>query len=380
VLPVLRVPAAERQALLEGIDRVGAEIGARQRRLLSMIHALDSSSQEDWEDEGASSLPHLLSHRLGISYWKAERWVACARALEDLPLLARALEQGRLSLDKVVELSRFAGVEDEADLIRWADGASAGRIRRVGELRRRTQANEAERDAAQRSVWWWWSQDGRRFGLEADLPAAEGLVVSRAIARLAAKIPAMPGEGGRGFAAERRADALVSLSSAALAAETDLDRATIVVHATPEALASDDRSVSAEGGAVLHAATARRLACTARIQAVLEDPSGTPLRLGRTRREPSAWMLRQLRHRDGECTFPGCGHRTFTQGHHVAWWEHGGRTDLDNLVLVCTFHHRLVHEHRWSLARDPGTGVVTWCRPDGTPFHAGPAPPVESVA
>ncbi|MGH2572085.1 MAG: HNH endonuclease [Actinomycetota bacterium] len=102
-----------------------------------------------------------------------------------------------------------------------------------------------------------------------------------------------------------------------------------------------DRDASSRGGGVIHAETAKRLACHGRVQVVIEDAAGHPVRLGRMSREPSAWMMRQLRYRDSECRFPGCGARRFTQAHHIVWWEHGGRTDLDNLLLVCTFHHKL---------------------------------------
>ncbi|HEY3208179.1 MAG TPA: HNH endonuclease signature motif containing protein [Actinomycetota bacterium] len=95
-------------------------------------------------------------------------------------------------------------------------------------------------------------------------------------------------------------------------------------------------------------------------------------------REPTAWMLRQLKYRDHECTFPRCGYRRYTQAHHIVWWERGGRTDLDNLVLVCSFHHKLVHEYGWSLRRDQD-GTVTWFHPDGTRYRAGPGPPDERI-
>jgi hypothetical protein len=49
---------------------------------------------------------------------------------------------------------------------------------------------------------------------------------------------------------------------------------------------------------------------------------------------------------------------------------------LDNLVLVCTFHHKLVHEYGWTLRRDTD-GTVEWFYPDGTRYRAGPAPPLE---
>jgi hypothetical protein len=111
---------------------------------------------------------------------------------------------------------------------------------------------------------------------------------------------------------------------------------------------------------------------------VVEDASGQPVRLGRIRRDPPEWMVRQLRYRDRECTFPGCGMRRFTQAHHVRWWNRGGRTDLDNLVLICSFHHTLVHELGWSLTRDQD-GTVQWFYPDGIRYRAGPAPPRETA-
>jgi len=124
---------------------------------------------------------------------------------------------------------------------------------------------------------------------------------------------------------------------------------------------------------VIHPETARRLLCNARVQTVIEDRAGGALALGRISREPSAAMLRQVRYRDRECRFPACGTRAFTQAHHIRWWRHGGRTDLDNLVLICSFHHRLVHEHGWRVKREPD-GSVRWFRPDGTGYRAGPSP------
>ena len=103
-------------------------------------------------------------------------------------------------------------------------------------------------------------------------------------------------------------------------------------------------------------------------------PDGDPLRLGRTTRVPSEAMLRALRHRDRACAFPSCGARRFAQAHHIRFCSHGGRTDLQNLVLLCHHHHTLVHEHGWGLTRPPG-GPAVWFRPDGTRYRAGPAPP-----
>jgi hypothetical protein len=183
----------------------------------------------------------------------------------------------------------------------------------------------------------------------------------------------MPDEKDGYYAPARRADALVAVCSARIARDADQDRATVVIHAQLDGIERGVGGCEIDGGPVVHPQTVRRLLCNARVQSVLEDGAGNVLGLGRTSREPSAWMLRQVRYRDRECRFPGCGARRFTQAHHVVWWRHGGRTDLDNLLLICSFHHRLVHEHGWSVKRDPD-GTVRWFLPGGALYRAGPSP------
>jgi hypothetical protein len=165
----------------------------------------------------------------------------------------------------------------------------------------------------------------------------------------------------------------MAICSGSLAADPDPDRATVVIHAQLDRLRSGSGGCEIEGGAAVDPRAVRRLLCNARVQTVIESRDGEVLGLGRTSREPSAWMVRQIRYRDRECRFPGCGSRRFTEAHHVTWWRHGGRTDLDNLVLICSFHHRLVHELGWSMRRDPAGSHLRWLLPDGTRYRAGPA-------
>jgi hypothetical protein len=40
-----------------------------------------------------------------------------------------------------------------------------------------------------------------------------------------------------------------------------------------------------------------------------------------------------------------------TSPHHIEFWAHGGRSDLRNLIPLCHFHHRLVHEGDWQVIR-----------------------------
>jgi hypothetical protein len=311
------------------------------------------------------------------SYYKAERWLSAAHALRGLPLIREAFQRGELGLDKVVELTRFATVETEAVLLEWARGVSPGRIRHRAELLRKPEREEAAQVDRERSITYSFYDEGRRFGMSVDLPAADGAVVVRALDRRAQQLPVLPEDGPWGIEA-RRADALVAMCSGHIAQDPDPDRATVVLHAQ---VGGKDGPVGAalhgaelEGGPMVHPEVARRLLCDARVQVVLEDGTGQVVRLGRIRRDPPEWMLRQLKYRDRECTFPGCAQRRFVHAHHVTWWEHGGRTDLDNLVLICSFHHKLVHEYAWRLTREQD-GEVRWFHPDGTRYRAGPAPP-----
>lgn len=92
--------------------------------------------------------------RYGISGWKAARWVVAGHALEALPCLSEALASGMLSLDKVVELTRFATPETEDRHLRWAVLVSSGAIRRRADLERKRERAETVEAEHARSVRW----------------------------------------------------------------------------------------------------------------------------------------------------------------------------------------------------------------------------------
>ncbi|HSI93705.1 MAG TPA: DUF222 domain-containing protein, partial [Jiangellaceae bacterium] len=107
-------------------------------------------------------------------------------------------------------------------------------------------------------------------------------------------------------------------------------------------------------GRPLSAATIARLACDAGITWIITDPAGVPLNVGREQRTVTAAQWAALTVRDGGCTFPGCTRTAeWCQAHHIIWWRFGGPTDLDNLVLLCSHHHRSVHHHGWNIQLGP---------------------------
>ena len=116
------------------------------------------------------------------------------------------------------------------------------------------------------------------------------------------------------------------------------------------------------------------LTCTAALSWMTHGDGGAVLALGRRRRRPSSAIRRAARERDhGRCRFPGCEARRVDL-HHVQHWINGGRTDLENLVSLCPYHHKVVHDRGYLVAAPPGGGFAFY-RPDGTRLPACPALP-----
>ncbi|HEX3481203.1 MAG TPA: DUF222 domain-containing protein [Kofleriaceae bacterium] len=107
------------------------------------------------------------------------------------------------------------------------------------------------------------------------------------------------------------------------------------------------------GESFLSSETVRRLSCDAGVVEVVQDDQGVPLSVGRKRRTIAGALQRALRKRDGACSFPGCTNRIFLEGHHIQHWADGGETSLRNTALLCTLHHRYVHEYGYTIELGP---------------------------
>jgi hypothetical protein len=95
--------------------------------------------------------------------------------------------------------------------------------------------------------------------------------------------------------------------------------------------------------------------CRKSLPSLLLEASREVLYVGRAQRVVPPRLRRALEARDRHCAFPGCrAHVRRTQAHHVHEWEHGGRTDEDNMILLCVRHHHAVHEGGWTITRAAG--------------------------
>jgi hypothetical protein len=105
-------------------------------------------------------------------------------------------------------------------------------------------------------------------------------------------------------------------------------------------------SATLASGAVISGDTARRIACDAGITRIITRGTSEILDVGRTSRAIPAAIAKAVIARDRHCTHPGCTAPPWLcEIHHILRWALGGTTSLDNLRLLCWFHHQLEHEH-----------------------------------
>ncbi|MEE4143887.1 MAG: HNH endonuclease signature motif containing protein, partial [Halieaceae bacterium] len=131
---------------------------------------------------------------------------------------------------------------------------------------------------------------------------------------------------------------------------TGAERCQVVLHVDINTLREQRAGVCCKHGRAhfedkpwLSPQTARRLGCDASLVTVLEDGGGQVLNVGRRSRIVPAHIRRALLERDGVCRYPGCHESKYVDAHHIHHWVDGGETSLQNLVVLCRFHHRQLH-------------------------------------
>jgi len=349
------------------ITELAAHIHAATYRLLELVREFDQ--REGWGGPGLKSCAHWLNWKCGIGLGAAREKVRVAHALKELPKISDAFRRGEISFSKVRAMTRVATPANEEYLMMIARHGTASHVEQlVRQFRkvRRIEAMEHEnRRHALRELNWFVDDDGS-YVFRARLTPEQGERVARAIEAACdendSDLKNVPAETSDAPAVDpasdpisaRRADALERLADAffAVAGEREspsasgADRCTINLHTTPDTLAADGETAEVEldSGARICAETTRRLACDCGIVHWHEDEAGSTLDVGRKTRSIPPAIRRALRRRDQGCRFPGCTAHKYVDAHHIMHWADGGETKMDNLVLLCRHHHRLVHE------------------------------------
>ncbi len=333
------------EALKDEVATLASHLHAGSCRWLELVGELDRRG--DWAEWGSGSCAEWLAWRCALLPRAAREHVRVARRLPELPLIHAAFARGELSYSKVRALTRVADAESEAALLQLARTLTAAQLERAVRAFGRVTTEDANNLYDNAYVSTYWDDDGSLV-ISGRLAPEDGAVVLRALE--AARGPLWKAGSAEPPRRLSGAEALVAVADAALASERDRfggERYQVVVHVDDQALGRDDDGAEADcaldDGPALAPETARRLACDASV-VVLSERRGMPVHAGRkTRSVPSA-LRRALRSRDRGCRFPGCENRRFVDAHHIRHWARNGETRLDNLVLLCRRHHRLVHE------------------------------------
>ena len=335
--------------MFEKVDRAVQALNAAHAEVLLLVGEVDADGS--FEREGATSITGWLRGRHGLTKATASEWARVARVLRDLPAISEAFSKGLVSFEQLRPLTRFATFETDGEWARKARPMSAPEL--WDEARRHQRIREREHSDAhrKRDLCIDWNEERTEFFLQARGGAEQGVALERAILERSQEI-VLTDEPYNGAGA-RLADALVELVTGS---KGESSPPMLVIHADAAVLSGEEAPGSlceTEDGTRMSAEAVRRLACQARMELVLER-EGRPVGIGRAGRIPPAWLRRSVRYRDRSCVFPGCGRIRWLHAHHLVHWTRGGRTDLDNLVMLCQAHHRLVHEGGWSIRGRPG--------------------------
>ena len=370
------VPATDRHpcdrhlaidALDKAIVNLSARINASTYELLILIREFDERA--GWLEWGLESCSQWLHWRCDLSQCAAREKVRVAHALKALRSIAIAFSEGRLSYSKVRALTRVATPVNEDALLSFALSTTAARVEERCHQMRNTlpgALETANQVHGRREVRAFRDIERGTMTLTVELPLEEGALVCQALD----KAVETQGEKGPEFEAEswgaQQADGLVAIARSYLGggsgesggASSTADAYQVVVHVDGAALQGE------EGRSDLAVESVKRLCCDGSVVPMVDGTNGEPLSVGRKQRTVPAAMKRALWSRDRGCSFPGCTHTRYVDAHHIRHWVDGGETSMENTMLLCSAHHRLVHEGGYEIRKDTSDSWY-FRRPDG---------------
>jgi hypothetical protein len=340
-----------RQVLVEELACLTAHINAATARWLELALQFRRRGGAAGDDFG-----RWLAWRCGISTREAREYLRVADALEELPLTSEAFRRGELSFSKLRALTRVATAASEQSLLALAVALTATQLERALQAFRRIRAAQAADSHKLEYVDYHWAEDGALV-LRARLASEDGSRLLQALEQARQQVKAQHKAHPTTSAFESRrpldVEALVLVAENALGGSDDGEGsqpARLVVHIDAAALTTDaSGQCQLEHGPAISPETARRLGCDGEHVTRIEA-EGIPLSVGRRRRTVPPAMRRLVEARDhSACRWPGCDQQRYLAAHHRTHWAHGGETRLDNLVLLCWHHHRLVHEGGYTI-------------------------------
>jgi hypothetical protein len=316
-----------------------------------------------------------------------------ARVLAQMPAMAQALAAGRIADGHVGVLAEilfsatdqvWAGlVHEQADLARIAGQMNPIPFKRhvhqaTHRIAARADASITRNLESEISAALWIDRDTGLGRLSATFDPMSYAKISKIITRLAGQISFQQRPMARKEATGR---ALIQLLTNA-PGPTDPGRGTATPGVTMSVLidqrtlthgAHPDTICEHADGSRIPVDVAREIACNATLIPILTNSSGVVLDMGRSQRWATANQRRALEAMYATCAITACETPvTECHDHHITYWEHGGTTDLANLLPVCEHHHRWIHANNPMVSLDQqrtltiamANGTTTTHQPD----------------
>ena len=364
---------------LESVGRVRAQVEA-----VGFDLALQACRRGLHTAVGLSLVDWLKVHCPWLSGPAAAQVMAVVQAADHhwgTPL-AEAVRQGRTGLHRAAQVARTItrlaaslDPDQQEAYARIATGAATDPAVSdvdLGKVCKKLLVDlldEAPKDEARRTATEQRSMTRRPLGqgmvrYTLDAPASDAALIDGLLkGPLTRPVPEADGSPDHRSASQRAYDAHLTVLNRGLSnpgAPPSTGRASVMLTLQADPVTGTPTGAAFTAtGQVLDAGPAGRFACLGDVTPVVLGEHRQPIDLGLTQRLATPGQFKALMVRDGRCTYPGCTvPGTWCDAHHVRWWSRGGRTDMDNLALLCPRHHTLVHDK--DLSATIRGCIVTW--------------------
>jgi hypothetical protein len=341
-------------------------------QLLSLAReAAEFAATDAWNEDGSATAIDWIRFNCNITSNAAADLIAVGRNLHRMPESVQAVSQGEIGFAHAKAMARTAAAVgskfDETPLLDKARENSPGKFYyicnhyRHAADRKGFEAEQAEL-VENRMLWISRSDDGT-VQLTGILDPEGGAALITTLEPLARKSGAHDDRTRE----KRMADALVDLSMHALDSGLIPQQATqrphLMVTTSLETLQGLPGACAADlefASLPISAKTVERLACDASITRIVLGSDSMVIDVGRAKRTISGPARKALNVRDRGCTWPGCERpASWTSGHHIRHWLHGGDNQPPNLTLLCYRHHWMVHEGNWQIVSGDDGRMLT---------------------
>jgi hypothetical protein len=344
-------------------------------QLMFAKEAAEFAATEEYELDGSVTPIDWIRIHCHMTGPQAANYVAAGEHFDELPNTVVAMAEGKVGFGHIVVMARTsnalamsptARVFDEQRLLAKALDNTVGKFHYICRHLRHAAdpkgVTAAEVDLVENRSLHIGSDDDGAVYLSGVFDPVGGAAIRTALEPLARRSGA---DDDRPYD-RRMADALVDVAmhhlDNGLVPQNGSQRTHLQVTTSLETLRALDGAPAAEleFSLPISAKAVERLACDCSITRILLNSDSVVIDVGRAKRVISGPARKALNVRDRGCTWPGCDRpATWTSGHHLKHWIHGGTNEPDNLTLLCYRHHWMVHEGNWQILRGDDGRMVT---------------------